>query len=351
MRDYQLLGLQFMLERHDAGVPIILGDEMGLGKTLQSLALLAHLHLERGLTAPSLVVCPLSVLSSWMNEARRWVPGLKMLQMHTGTVEERKRMVREDLLKGSYHVCVTTYEMVKNEVGMSRVGVCECVHGGVRRATFFPCRFLPPVVARIDQNNMHNPQTCRHYLVGRIHWSYLVLDEGHVIKNEAYVPSFWFSRFIHHPTRRSTKPNRPRHTPTKHQQNSTGLAQTLRRMHLGNVLLLTGTPLQNKYVPSSVRPTTVASIISSLTPKPLQSPPPQQPPRAVGAAQLPPPRRLRRGGRGDLLQVLQHRRREARGHGHARHGARAPQALHAPPAQGTDGRPRGRFMIIVSGDP
>lgn len=31
MRDYQLLGLQFMLQRHEAGVPIILGDEMGLG--------------------------------------------------------------------------------------------------------------------------------------------------------------------------------------------------------------------------------------------------------------------------------------------------------------------------------
>lgn len=27
---------------------------------------------------------------------------------------------------------------------------------------------------------------------------------------------------------------------------ATELAQTLRRMHLGNVLLLTGTPLQNK---------------------------------------------------------------------------------------------------------
>ena len=144
MRDYQLLGLQFMLARHDAGVPIILGDEMGLGKTLQSLALLAHLHLERGLKAPSLVVCPLSVLASWMNEARRWCPGLKVLQLHTGSIEERRRMVREDLVGGDFHVCVTTYEMVKNEA-------------------------------------------CRHYLVGRIHWSYLVLDEGHVIKNEAYV--------------------------------------------------------------------------------------------------------------------------------------------------------------------
>ncbi len=104
MRDYQLLGLQFMLQRHAANVPIILGDEMGLGKTLQSLAFLAHLHLERGLKGPSLVVCPLSVLAAWMNEARRWVPQLKVLQLHTSDMEERKRQCREILPRGDFHV-------------------------------------------------------------------------------------------------------------------------------------------------------------------------------------------------------------------------------------------------------
>ena len=52
---------------------------------------------------------------------------------------------------------------------------------------------------------------------------------------------------------------------------STGLAQTLRRMHLGNVLLLTGTPLQNKYAfpfVSRPNPCRVTVSISDLAPPP-----------------------------------------------------------------------------------
>ena len=48
----------------------ILGDEMGLGKTLQSITFLSSLKYGRGVDGPFLVVCPLSVLSSWMTEVK-----------------------------------------------------------------------------------------------------------------------------------------------------------------------------------------------------------------------------------------------------------------------------------------
>ena len=72
MRDYQLIGLNWLAdgyERH--GLSPILGDEMGLGKTLQTIALLAHLKFDLKLAGAALVVCPLSVLSTWCAEVKR----------------------------------------------------------------------------------------------------------------------------------------------------------------------------------------------------------------------------------------------------------------------------------------
>lgn len=79
MKPYQLSGLSFLVYLHRNGLSGILGDEMGLGKTLQTLSLIQYLKEHRslsgtGLNRPCLVVCPLSVLSSWMAEAKRWTP-------------------------------------------------------------------------------------------------------------------------------------------------------------------------------------------------------------------------------------------------------------------------------------
>lgn len=67
---------------------------MGLGKTLQVLSFFQYLkenqHIESGTVAPFLVVCPLSVLQSWVDEGKKWVPGLKFLKYH-GLENERKQ--------------------------------------------------------------------------------------------------------------------------------------------------------------------------------------------------------------------------------------------------------------------
>jgi SWI/SNF-related matrix-associated actin-dependent regulator of chromatin subfamily A member 5 len=97
MKPYQLSGLSFMVYLHRNGLSGILGDEMGLGKTLQTLSLIQHLKetdpkAGTGRTQrPFLVVCPLSVLSSWMAESRKWAPGLKVIRFH-GPMKERTRL-------------------------------------------------------------------------------------------------------------------------------------------------------------------------------------------------------------------------------------------------------------------
>lgn len=99
MKPYQLLGLSFLVYLHRNGLSGILGDEMGLGKTLQTLSLIQYLKesqrhsTSRDELRPCLVVCPLSVLSSWIAESRRWTPDLKVLRFH-GSVHERDRLKR-----------------------------------------------------------------------------------------------------------------------------------------------------------------------------------------------------------------------------------------------------------------
>lgn len=77
LKDYQLEGVAWMAGLHENGISGILADDMGLGKTLQTIAFSAYL---RGrMTAPFLVVCPLSVLYNWMSEFEKFAPDVRML--------------------------------------------------------------------------------------------------------------------------------------------------------------------------------------------------------------------------------------------------------------------------------
>jgi E1A-binding protein p400 len=48
LREYQHIGLDWLVTMHDRKLNGILADEMGLGKTIQTIALLAHLACEKG---------------------------------------------------------------------------------------------------------------------------------------------------------------------------------------------------------------------------------------------------------------------------------------------------------------
>lgn len=78
LKPYQLDGLSFLAYLHNNGFSGILSDEMGLGKTLQTLSLFQYLEeqdREKGVVSeesrPYLVICPLSVLNSWVSEAQK----------------------------------------------------------------------------------------------------------------------------------------------------------------------------------------------------------------------------------------------------------------------------------------
>lgn len=153
LRDYQMVGLDWMVKMHEKGMPLILGDEMGLGKTLQTISLIAYLKESKKFTGPSLVICPLSVIYSWCNEVKTHAPSLRCFRFHASDPNERvdqKDTMLTDVLQ--YDVVVTTYEMVKNP-------------------------------------------TCAH-LFHITHFNLCVLDEGHVIKN-IHAEISQFARKIH----------------------------------------------------------------------------------------------------------------------------------------------------------
>lgn len=174
LKPYQLTGLSFLVHLFRNGASGLLGDEMGLGKTLQTLSLFQYLEEQvvqdtdtGSELRPYLVICPLSVLGSWINEAKKWTPGLNVFQFH-GSIAERaqlKKMATGQSSTASFKLVVTTYETFASE------------------HNWFKSAFV---------------------------WRYVVLDEGHKIKN--------------------------------HASNVSATLQSLKAEHR---LILTGTPLQN----------------------------------------------------------------------------------------------------------
>ncbi|KAL8782656.1 MAG: hypothetical protein Q9213_005195 [Squamulea squamosa] len=181
MKPYQLSGLSFLVYLYKNGISGILGDEMGLGKTLQTLSLLQYIKEQRRLSAeaknrPSLVVCPLSVLSSWMAEARRWTPGLKILRYH-GPIHERDRLKRIATGEIDMYGHETKRNRMKKKVRLTVAGKSiidldsasetENEAGVDLVVTTYECF-----------------QADQAWFKKAFVWNYVVLDEGHKIKNE-----------------------------------------------------------------------------------------------------------------------------------------------------------------------
>ncbi|MEV5970747.1 DEAD/DEAH box helicase [Streptomyces sp. NPDC051921] len=78
LRDYQLRGLAWLDLMTSLGLGGCLADDMGLGKTVTLIAL----HLRRAHRAPTLVVCPASLLGNWQREIRRFAPGVPVRRFH-----------------------------------------------------------------------------------------------------------------------------------------------------------------------------------------------------------------------------------------------------------------------------
>ncbi|WP_405853032.1 DEAD/DEAH box helicase [Streptomyces sp. NBC_00090] len=78
LRDYQLRGLAWLDLMTSLGLGGCLADDMGLGKTVTLIAL----HLRRARRAPTLVVCPASLLGNWQREIEKFAPGTPVRRFH-----------------------------------------------------------------------------------------------------------------------------------------------------------------------------------------------------------------------------------------------------------------------------
>ena len=109
LRPYQRAGYGWLRALSDSGFGGMLADDMGLGKTVQTLALLAHRHLEEKVALPSLLVVPTSLVGNWRREAARFVPDLELLVLHG---PDRRQHFPEI---PQHHLVVTTYPLLNRD--------------------------------------------------------------------------------------------------------------------------------------------------------------------------------------------------------------------------------------------
>ncbi|XP_069380237.1 E1A-binding protein p400 isoform X5 [Paralichthys olivaceus] len=114
LREYQQIGVDWLVNLHKKHLNGILADETGLGKTVQTVAYMAHLAGQEGIWGPHLVVVRTCKLLNWEVEFKRWCPGLKIL-LYLGNRRERrcKRMWWGEA--NSFHVCVTSYKLLMKD--------------------------------------------------------------------------------------------------------------------------------------------------------------------------------------------------------------------------------------------
>jgi len=135
LKSYQLQGLQWLVSLYNNNLNGILADEMGLGKTIQTIALFCYLMETKGNDGPFLIVVPLSTLTNWVLEFDKWAPHIKKL-IYKGDPGTRKELAQQ-MRYEKFNVVLTTYEYIMK-----------------------------------DRN-----------VLGRIIWQYIIVDEGHRMKN------------------------------------------------------------------------------------------------------------------------------------------------------------------------
>ncbi|KAF2482590.1 SNF2 family N-terminal domain-containing protein [Neohortaea acidophila] len=165
LKDFQLVGLNWLSLLWSKKVSCILADDMGLGKTCQVIAFLAHLQ-DQHVEGVHLVVVPGSTLENWLREFARFAPKLKVVPYY-GSQGEREGL-RYDIEQeqDSIDVIVTTYDMAQKD----------------RDNKFL--RRLQPVVCIYDEAHaLRNTQSDRYRQLTRIQASFRVLLTGTPLQN------------------------------------------------------------------------------------------------------------------------------------------------------------------------
>ena len=123
LRPYQQRGLAWLSFLSSLGLGACLADDMGLGKTVQLLALLLaeREHAERQgkggggrrkRLAPTLLVCPMSVVGNWEREAQRFAPSLRVHVHHGAERLADKKFARA---ARASDLVITTYALATRD--------------------------------------------------------------------------------------------------------------------------------------------------------------------------------------------------------------------------------------------
>ncbi|KAJ3072446.1 hypothetical protein HDU98_003571 [Podochytrium sp. JEL0797] len=149
LKDYQIKGLEWMISLYNNRLNGILADEMGLGKTIQTISLITYLIEHKKQVGPYLVIIPLATVTNWTLEFEKWAPGVSKL-VFKGGPEERRRTAQQ-IRNGNFQVLITTYEYIIREKAV----------------------------------------------LSKIKWVYMIIDEGHRMKNANSKLSVTLMQYYH----------------------------------------------------------------------------------------------------------------------------------------------------------
>ncbi|GLW32149.1 DEAD/DEAH box helicase [Actinoplanes regularis] len=130
LRPYQERGLSWLHFLNRLGLGGILADDMGLGKTAQTISLLLteRVGREPGEVLPTLLICPMSLITNWRKEAGRFAPSLRVY-VHHGATRQRgdeflAAVAEADLVLTTYGTALRDLEALRG-IGWNRVACDE----------------------------------------------------------------------------------------------------------------------------------------------------------------------------------------------------------------------------------
>ncbi|ODV80573.1 DNA dependent ATPase [Suhomyces tanzawaensis NRRL Y-17324] len=166
--DYQKTCVQWLWELYSQKTGGIIGDEMGLGKTIQIISFIAGLHYSGLLDKPVLVVVPATVLNQWVNEFHRWWPPLRCVILHSigsgmGNKASEEKL-EEYLETHDPKSSKSSLAGVQSQINAKEIVDRVIQKGHVLITTYVGLRIYSKYILPNE-------------------WGYVVLDEGHKIRN------------------------------------------------------------------------------------------------------------------------------------------------------------------------
>jgi SNF2 family DNA or RNA helicase len=117
LREYQKVGVAWLLYLEKIGINGCLADDMGLGKTLQVICAILidqqNTKTNRDAAPPTLLIVPTSVMGNWQKEVEKFAPHLRV-NIHHGS----SRKLDEKSFKAQLHlqdILITSYALVRRD--------------------------------------------------------------------------------------------------------------------------------------------------------------------------------------------------------------------------------------------